>query len=80
MEAVLTSKGQITVPKPVRDRLRLHVGDKLDFLFRDDDHLELVVKKKSMEGLKGLVPPPVTGVSLEDMERAIADGAGDVRN
>ena len=29
--ATLTSKGQITIPRVVRERLRLETGDKLDF-------------------------------------------------
>jgi antitoxin PrlF len=81
MEATLTSKGQITVPKPVRDRLHLHAGDKFDFVMQDDCRLELVVKKSALQVLKGLIAPPVTGVTLEDMEKAIAEGAcGDVRD
>lgn len=34
MKSVLTSKGQITLPKPLRDRLGLKSGDVLEF---DDD-------------------------------------------
>ena len=75
MEATLTSKGQLTVPKPVRDRLRLHPGDRLEFFLRDDGHVEMVPKKSSLRELKGMVPPPVTGVSVDDMEQAIAEGA-----
>lgn len=32
----MTSKGQITVPKPVRDRLGLAPGDYLRFTFEED--------------------------------------------
>ena len=31
MKSVLTSKGQITLPKSIRDRLGLKAGDVLDF-------------------------------------------------
>jgi AbrB family looped-hinge helix DNA binding protein len=35
-EATLTSKGQLTVPKAIRDRLRLKPGDKVVFVVRGD--------------------------------------------
>lgn len=34
--STITSKGQITIPKRVRERLRLRAGDKLDFRVEDD--------------------------------------------
>ncbi len=77
MEATLTSKGQLTVPKPIRDKLRLHAGDRLDFFLREDGHVEMVAKKSSLRDLKVLVPPPVKGVTLRDMDRAIAEGASE---
>ncbi len=76
MQATITSKGQITLPKPLRDRLRLHAGDKVDFFLDAAGRVEMVPKKRSLKELKGMLPPPVRGVTLEDMERAIAQGAG----
>ena len=33
--ATLTSKGQLVIPKPIRDHLHLHPGDTLDFLVQE---------------------------------------------
>jgi antitoxin PrlF len=77
MIATLTSKGQITLPKPIREKLRLHAGDKLDFILRDDGRVEMVPRKTGLADLKGMIPPPVTGVTLADMDRAVAEGAAD---
>jgi len=75
MQATLTSKGQLTLPKPIRDRLRLRAGDKLDFWFRDDGHVEMAPKRSAMRELKGMLPRPERSATLADMERAIAEGA-----
>jgi antitoxin PrlF len=34
--STLTSKGQTTVPKEIRDYLKLQTGDQIDFLIRSD--------------------------------------------
>lgn len=36
MKATLTSKGQVTIPKPVRDYLHLQKSDTIDFKITDD--------------------------------------------
>lgn len=42
MRSIVSEKGQITVPKPLRDRLGIRAGDQLEFT---EDHGRLVVKK-----------------------------------
>ncbi|WP_299439569.1 AbrB/MazE/SpoVT family DNA-binding domain-containing protein [uncultured Rhodospira sp.] len=75
MHATLSSKGQITVPKALRDRLRLSPGDRVAFVLDDDGSVRIVPKPNSVRDLKGCLPRPAAPVSLEDMDRAIADGA-----
>ena len=36
MAVTVTSKGQVTIPKPVRDRLGIHPGSKVDFEVAED--------------------------------------------
>jgi antitoxin PrlF len=55
MESTMTTKGQITVPKAVRDRLRLEPGDKVYFDVGDDGVVRLAVRNQPMERLFGLL-------------------------
>jgi AbrB family looped-hinge helix DNA binding protein len=74
MIATLTSKGQLTLPKEVRDRLKLHPGDRLDFRLEDDGTVRMVPISTSVRDLKGILPKPKRARSLEDMDAAIAKG------
>ena len=40
-QATLTSKGQITIPKLVRDSLALHAGDKIEFILTHNNEIIL---------------------------------------
>lgn len=75
MLATLTSKGQITVPSAIRKQLKLQPGDRLDFVLREDGHIELVPVRGSITALKGIVPKPKRSVTLEEMDAAIAEGS-----
>ncbi len=75
MEATLTSKGQVTIPKPVRDALKLRTGDRLDFVLGDDGIVRLVPVTRSIRDLKGMLPKPRRPVTLDEMDAAIARGA-----
>jgi AbrB family looped-hinge helix DNA binding protein len=75
MQATLTSKGQITLPKKLRDLMHLRTGDKVEFVVDASGNVSVLPITSPITQLKGLVPPPKKAVSLADMEEAIAEGA-----
>jgi len=75
MTATLTSKGQVTIPKAVRNRLHLKAGDKIEFVFHENS-VEMIPVSGSVRDLKGMVPKPKKTVSLDAMDRAIRESAG----
>ena len=75
MHATITSKGQVTIPKPIRDRLHLEPGDRIDFIVEEDGGLRVTPVTASVTRLKGMVPRPGFPVSIEEMDEAIARAA-----
>jgi len=73
--ATLTSKGQLTVPKAVRNALGVGPGDRVDFVQMADGNFAVMPATKSIKRLKGIIPKPEKPVSLDDMDDAIAEGA-----
>jgi AbrB family looped-hinge helix DNA binding protein len=69
--AIVTSKGQITIPKAVRDALGVEAGDRVEFVEREKGVYTVVAATRDIRDLKGLVPPPPSPVSVEDMKRAV---------
>ena len=51
--ATITSKGQLTIPKEVREMLRLHSGDKVGFVLNRDDEMTLRPMTKSVDQVFG---------------------------
>jgi antitoxin PrlF len=78
MQATITSKGQVTIPKPVRDALHLEAGDRLEFLVEADGSIRAIPVTGSVTDLKGILPPPARALSLEEMDAAIVAGAADL--
>lgn len=69
--ATLTTKGRITLPQSVRDRLGLETGDRLEFVETRAGFLVLPAKRELSE-IKGIVPRSRKPVTVADMNRAIA--------
>ena len=74
----LSSKGQMIIPKSIRDQLQLKAGDKIDIYLEGDNRVMVVPIKKSLRNLKGFLPKPDRAVSLKEMDQSIA-GAGNLR-
>jgi AbrB family looped-hinge helix DNA binding protein len=70
--ASLTSKGQITIPKVIRDLLQVKTGDRVDFVV-DGDHVVLRAGTLDFRALRGLLHQPGRkAVSLRAMDAAVA--------
>jgi antitoxin PrlF len=72
--AALTSKGQITLPKEVREHLHLTRGDRVDFVVHEGGRVELRRAGTALEHVRGMLHRPgARPVSIEEMDAAIAD-------
>jgi antitoxin PrlF len=71
--ATLTSKGQITIPAAVRLALGLNAGDRIEFIQTAEGAFTIAAATNSVTALKGLVRQPSRPVSIEDMNKAIAE-------
>ena len=74
MESALTIKGQITIPKMMREKLHLAPGDKVKFFLHPDGSLAILPKLPAST-LRGMMRYSGPQVSLEQMEAGIAEGS-----
>lgn len=54
-DATLTSKGQTTIPKEIRDSLSMKAGDRMTFTLMPDGTVIMRVKARSVTGLAGVL-------------------------
>ena len=69
--AVVTSKGQITISKPVRDGLGVQTGDRVEFVELKRGVYTVVAATRDIRNLKGLIRTPVRPIRVEDMNNAV---------
>jgi len=53
--ATLTSKGQTTIPKEIRESLGMKAGDRMTFTLMPDGTVVMRVKNKSITQLAGML-------------------------
>lgn len=71
--AKITSKGQITIPREIRELLNLSAGDSISFITDKQGRVTFMPARKSITSLKGIVPKPDKPVSIDDMKTAIRE-------
>jgi antitoxin PrlF len=71
--ATLTSKGQITIPAEVRRVLNVDTGDRVEFVQVEPGRFELIAATRSVRELKGLFGKAARTVSIDEMNRVIAE-------
>lgn len=68
-DSTLTSKGQTTIPKEIRDRLRIRPGDRMTFTLMPDGTVVMRVRNRPVIELagtlrrKGRKPVPIEQLS-----------------
>lgn len=74
--AKITTKGQLTLPKEVRDRYGLKPGDRVEFV---EEGGKMWVRPRNIRAvdLYGILGPPPNGVRLsdEELDKAIEEAA-----
>lgn len=75
IESGVTSKGQTTLPRPVREALSVRAGDRVRYIINGAD--VRIVPVRPLARLFGVLRRDGPAVTLDEMERAIADGASD---
>jgi AbrB family looped-hinge helix DNA binding protein len=71
--ATLTSKGQLTIPKAVRESLHLHTGDRVAFVLRGNAEVVMKPVTKSVDEVFGrLHSPTQPHRSVGEMKAAVA--------
>lgn len=75
IESTVTTKGQTTLPKAVREALGVTAGDRVRYIIHDGE--VRIRKARSISRLFGALSYDGPPVSIEEMQEAIISGATD---
>lgn len=74
----ITTKGQVTIPKEIRDYLNIDTGSKVDFVIDENGIVTLIPLNVPVQSLSGILHRPgMKSATLEEMETAIKEGSSD---
>lgn len=66
MTSILAQKGQIVIPKPIRDELELEAGDDFEVYVHDGEIVLRPIAKRRNRGLAALLINPPGSLDLEE--------------
>lgn len=70
--STITTKGQITIPKSVRDSLKLKTGDRIEFIITDKQEAIIRPVSKKVDEVFGILNQPGRKpVSADEMKAGI---------
>lgn len=70
--ATVTSKGQVTIPKSIRQALKVRAGDRLDFVVENEGRVVVRAGTADAADLKGLLHRPGRRpVTIDEMNAAV---------
>lgn len=73
-KAKITSKGQVTIPKKIREKMNLHPGDQILFEETEQGDIKISSPKKSIKDLRGILHQPgQKAKTVQEMNEGIAD-------
>jgi antitoxin PrlF len=76
--ATITSKGQITLPKEIREHLRVAEGDRIEFVIEAGGEVEVRPVTGSFRDLLGCVHRPgLRPPTIEEMEETLLDAVAE---
>ena len=74
--STITSKGQVTIPKKIRDYLKLDTGSKVDFVIDENKEVKVIPLIVPVQALSGMLHRPgMKAATIEEMEEAIKIGS-----
>jgi AbrB family looped-hinge helix DNA binding protein len=78
-KTILSSKGQLIIPKFLRSKLGLHLGSEIMIELKENDTLELRPMRKDIKSFFGLGKNKTKTkiMSIEDMDNAIGKAVTD---
>src|SRR5437764_11806574 len=76
MESAITSKGQATIPKAIREHLGVKPGDRVKFFVHPDGSVVLLPKRPAAV-LRGIIKPRQRPVTFAEMHEAAVAGAAE---
>jgi len=72
MFATVSDKGQLTLPKKLRDQMGIQPGARLDLLLGPDGTLQVRLQARGAEALFGMLAQPGEAArTLEEMDAAV---------